>query len=55
MAIGSPKGTMTAANQAKVTFRQTYRSDVLKNVSTKTLDMVKNDGRWQIQQEKSGS
>jgi tetratricopeptide (TPR) repeat protein len=53
--IASPKVTMNAPNQAQVTFRQTYRSDVLKNSSTKTLDMVKNDGRWQIQQEKSGS
>ena len=55
VAIGSPKVTMTAANQAKVTFKQTYRSDVLKNTSTKTIDMVKNDGRWQILQERSGS
>jgi len=55
VAIASPKVTMTAADQAKVTFRQTYRSDVLKNTSTKTIEMVKSDGRWRIQQEKSGS
>src|SRR3954469_8102922 len=53
--IASPKVTMAGPNQAKVTFRQTYRSDVLKNTSSKTLVMVKADGRWQIQQEKSGS
>jgi Flp pilus assembly protein TadD len=53
--IASPKVTMTGPEQAKVTFRQTYRSDVLKNTSSKTLVMVKANGRWQIQQEKSGS
>ena len=53
--IGSPKVAMTGANQATVTFRQAYRSDVLKTTSTKTLVMVKSDGRWQIQQERSGS
>ncbi len=55
VAIGSPKVTMNGPNQAKVTFRQSYRSDVLKSTSTKTVVMVKNDGRWQIQQERSGS
>ena len=55
VAIASPKATMTGANQVKITFRQTYRSDVLKTTSTKTLVMVKNDGRWQIQQERSGT
>ena len=46
---------MSGPNEAKVTFRQTYRSDVLRNTSSKTLVMVKADGRWRIQQEKSGS
>jgi tetratricopeptide (TPR) repeat protein len=55
VAIASPKATVTGANQVRITFRQTYRSDVLKTTSTKTLVMVKNDGRWQIQQERSGS
>ena len=53
--IGSPKVAMSGADQATVTFRQAYRSDVLKTTSTKTLVMVKNNGRWQIQQERSGS
>jgi hypothetical protein len=46
---------MSGSNQANVTFRQTYRSDVLKGANTtKTLTMVKAaDGRWQIQQEKT--
>ncbi len=55
VAIGSPKVTMSGPDQAKVTFRQSYRSDVLKSTGTKTVVMVKNDGRWQIQQERSGS
>jgi tetratricopeptide (TPR) repeat protein len=54
VAIGSPKVTMSGANRATVTFRQTYRSDVLKSTNTKTLVMVKNEGRWQIEQERSG-
>ena len=54
VAIASPKVTMSGPNEAKVTFRQTYRSDVLKNSSNKTLVMVKADGRWRIQQERSG-
>ena len=55
VSIGSPKVTMSGSNDAKVTFRQTYRSDVLKSNSTKTLVMTRTDGRWQILQERSGS
>jgi tetratricopeptide (TPR) repeat protein len=54
VSIASPKVTMAGPNQATVTFRQSYRSDKLKSNSTKTVVMVKNDGRWLIQQEKSG-
>jgi murein L,D-transpeptidase YafK len=53
--IGSPKVTMTGPNQANVTFRQAYRSDVMKANSTKTVVMTKSGGRWQILQEKAGS
>jgi len=55
VAIASPKVTMSGPNEAKVTFRQTYKSDVLRNTSNKTLVMVKADGRWRIRQERSGS
>jgi tetratricopeptide (TPR) repeat protein len=55
VSVASPKVTMSGPNQATVTFRQTYRSDKLKSNSTKTLVMVKSEGRWLIQQEKSGS
>jgi Flp pilus assembly protein TadD len=54
VSIASPKVTMSGPDRATVTFRQSYRSDKLKSNSTKTVVMVKADGRWQIQQEKSG-
>jgi Flp pilus assembly protein TadD len=50
--VASPKVTMQGAERANVTFRQTYRSDVFKGSSTKTLVMAKTDGRWLIQEEK---
>jgi len=55
VSIASPKVTMQGNDQASVSFRQTYRSDVFKGTSSKTLVMVKSDGRWQIREEKSGS
>ena len=53
--VGSPKVTMLGNDQASVTFRQTYRSDVFKGNSGKTLVMVKSDGRWRIREEKSAN
>lgn len=53
VSLASPKVTMNGADQASVSFRQTYRSDVFKGVSRKTLVMVKADGRWLIREEKS--
>jgi tetratricopeptide (TPR) repeat protein len=54
VSIASPKVTMADANHARVTFRQTYRSEVFKGTSTKTMEMVKSaDGRWLIQQERT--
>ncbi len=55
VAIVSPKVTVQGADQASVSFRQTYRSDVLKASSAKTLVMVKADNRWQIREEKSAN
>ena len=41
--------------RAKAAFRQGYRSDVLEPMQTaKTLVLVRNEGRWLIQQETSG-
>jgi tetratricopeptide (TPR) repeat protein len=55
VSVTAPKVTMAGPNQANVTFRQAYKSDVLKASSTKSVVMTKNGGRWQIAQEKSGS
>jgi hypothetical protein len=39
-----------------VTFRQGYRSDVIKTATTtKTLVLARTDGRWLIQQERVGN
>jgi tetratricopeptide (TPR) repeat protein len=54
VAVESPKVTLAADGQASVTFRQSYRSDVIKASSTKTLLLAKADGRWLIRQEKVG-
>lgn len=53
--VESPKVTIKDDNSATVTFRQAYRSDHLKVSSTKTLVLIKADGRWLIQQERVGS
>jgi tetratricopeptide (TPR) repeat protein len=52
VSIDSPKVAIAADGSATITFRQGYRSDIVKSTSTKTLVMVKSDGRWLIQQEK---
>ncbi len=55
VSVSSAKVTMNGTHQATVSFRQAYRSDRLKANSSKTLVLEKSpDGRWQIQQEKSG-
>jgi tetratricopeptide (TPR) repeat protein len=54
VAIAGPKVDLSGDSQATVTFRQTYRSDVFKGTSTKTLVLVKSNGRWLIRQEKAG-
>ncbi len=50
--IEAPKVTLADTNNASVSFRQQYRSDTLKASSSKTLVLVKSDGRWLIQQER---
>jgi tetratricopeptide (TPR) repeat protein len=54
VSLDSPKVTMSGADRATVTFRQNYKSDVLKSNSRKTLVMLKADGGWKILEEKSG-
>jgi len=54
VAVESPKVTVKDQNNAVVSFRQAYRSDNLNIRSSKTLVMVRNEGRWLIQQERAG-
>jgi len=53
VAVESPK-VMLKGDSAVVTFRQAYRSDSLKTKGSKTLRMVRSDGRWLIQEERTG-
>ena len=54
--VDAPKVSVTGDGQATVTFRQGYRSDVIKTATaTKTLVMTRADGRWLIQQERVGN
>jgi tetratricopeptide (TPR) repeat protein len=52
VSVGSPRVTMHGDDRASVTFRQTYRSDIVSATSTKTLVLVKANGRWLIEQER---
>jgi tetratricopeptide (TPR) repeat protein len=55
VSVEAPKVSVSDG-KASVTFRQSYRSDVLKATSTtKTLVLAKADGRWLIQQERVGN
>ncbi len=54
--VDAPKVSVPAEGQASVTFRQGYRSDVIKSTNTtKTLILARIDGRWLIQQERVGN
>jgi tetratricopeptide (TPR) repeat protein len=54
--VDAPKVSVPAEGQASVTFRQGYRSDVIKSTNTtKTLLLARVDGRWLIQQERVGN
>ena len=57
VSVDAPKVSAGADGQsASVTFRQGYRSDVIKSTNTtKTLVMAKIDGRWLIRQERVGN
>jgi len=54
--VAAPKVSIAADDRASVTFRQGYRSDVIKSsITTKTLLLARTDGRWLIQQERVGN
>ena len=50
--VETPKVSIRGDNAASVSFRQIYRSDVIKATGTKTLDMVKSNGKWLIREER---
>lgn len=52
--IASPRVTISG-DTATVNYRQTYRSDKLRVSSNKTLVLTRSNGKWLIQQERSGS
>ena len=49
--IQSPKVSISGDDAASVSFRQVYRSDVIQATGTKTLVMVKRNGKWLIHEE----
>jgi Flp pilus assembly protein TadD/ketosteroid isomerase-like protein len=52
--IEAPKITMKNDDSAVVSFRQKYRSDNLQSNNSKTLVLVRAEGKWKIQQERVG-
>jgi tetratricopeptide (TPR) repeat protein len=50
--IDLTKVNLSSDTTASVTFRQVYRSDVIKATGTKTLEMVKSNGKWLIHEER---
>jgi tetratricopeptide (TPR) repeat protein len=52
--IETPKVTLKGEDGAVVSFRQHYRSDNLQSNNSKTLVLVRADGKWRIQQERVG-
>jgi tetratricopeptide (TPR) repeat protein len=50
--IEAPKVSMSSDSTANVGFRQIYHSDVIKTSGTKTLVMVKANGKWLIREER---
>ena len=50
--IESPKVNMSGEDNASISFRQVYRSDVIKASGTKTLVMVKSNEKWLIHEER---
>ncbi len=52
--VESPKVTFKDANEARVSFRQHYRSNTFKASAGKTLVLIKSGNQWLIQQELVG-
>lgn len=54
VAVEAPQVTLSDSTHAKVTFKQSYRSDALQTSSRKTLLMVRSGEKWLIQEEQVG-
>ncbi|MFA6312002.1 MAG: tetratricopeptide repeat protein [Sterolibacterium sp.] len=54
VSIGSLNVTAEGSDRATARFRQNYRSASLKTTSSKLLVLVRQDGKWLIQQERVG-
>ncbi|GAO36194.1 hypothetical protein SCT_1596 [Sulfuricella sp. T08] len=52
--IESPRVTLSDASHASITFKQSYKSDALQTITTKTIVLVKAGDKWLIQQERIG-
>ena len=52
--ISNAKVSFTDDNHAVVNFRQTYRATHLSTASNKTMHLTKTDGKWLIQEERTG-
>jgi tetratricopeptide (TPR) repeat protein len=48
------QSVQVSGNEATATIRQSYKSDTLKNTTTKVLKLVKSGDRWLIKQERTG-
>ena len=48
------QSVQVSGSEATATIRQAYKSDTLKNTTTKTLKLVKSGDRWLIKQERVG-
>lgn len=51
--VENPQISYPGPERAQLTFRQIYRSDVYRDVTQKTLEMVRTNGRWLIVSETS--
>jgi hypothetical protein len=54
VSVGDLRVTPEGADKATARFRQHYRSATLKTSSNKALALVRQDGRWLIEQERIG-
>jgi len=52
--VESPQITSIDSTHARVTFKQSYRSDALQTTGRKTMLMIKTGGKWLIQEERVG-